>query len=332
MQSPNRDQSSSSNTSTPTSLQPPLPSLPKLPDLHCLKQHWNGFLTHCSSSLKLPLPHFHINGAELKTHFKVAAESVGDRAKQAIKNGASLFSGPSSEVGSSQNPVWARVSGQNRPINETISAMSLALSPEAIEERLAGIPVYCLSNSDKEFVLISGSRTGKSLGLFCFKEEDAETLLQQMKSMDPGMRHGSKVVSVALNKVVQLKVDGVAFRFIPDHSQLRNALKEKKKEGVPAQDFCGVPVFKSQSLILRSGDKRYCPVFFRKEDLELSLSRASRDQRRLNPLMKGDIQVCAFEEIIKGMKENHVTKWDNVVFIPPGFEVSTDVAQQRRQA
>ena len=75
------------------------------------------------------------------------------------------------------------------------------MSTEAIEERLAGVPVYALSNSSEEFVLVSGVGSGKSLGLFCVKEEDAESLLEHMKSMDPGMREGSKVVAVALNKV-----------------------------------------------------------------------------------------------------------------------------------
>ncbi|KAL6996662.1 hypothetical protein U1Q18_006791 [Sarracenia purpurea var. burkii] len=45
--------------------------------------------------------------------------------------------------------------------------------------------------------LLSNKKAG---GLFCFKEEDDEALLQQMKSIDPGMRDGSKVVAVALNK------------------------------------------------------------------------------------------------------------------------------------
>ena len=76
------------------------------------------------------------------------------------------------------------------------------MSAQVIEERLAGVPVYALSNSNEEFVLVSGFSTGKSLGLFCFKQEDAEALLEQMKSMDPGMRKGgSKVIPVALNKV-----------------------------------------------------------------------------------------------------------------------------------
>lgn len=77
------------------------------------------------------------------------------------------------------------------------------MSAEEIEERLAGVPVYALSNSAEELMLVSGVSTKKSLGLLCLKKEDAEALLEQMKSMDPRMRKGgSKVVAVALNKVI----------------------------------------------------------------------------------------------------------------------------------
>ncbi|KAJ4900627.1 Tic22-like protein [Raphanus sativus] len=58
--------------------------------------------------------------------------------------------------------------------------------------------------------------------LFC-KEEDAEALLNQMKIMDPRMKkEGSKVV-------FQLKVNGVAFRLIPESTQVKNALKKPKE-------------------------------------------------------------------------------------------------------
>lgn len=204
------------------------------------------------------------------------------------------------------------------------------MSTETIEERLAGVPVYALSNSNEEFVLVSGLSTGKSLGLFCFKQEDAEALLEQMKSMDPGMRKGgSKVVPVALNKVFQLKIDGVAFRLIPEPSQVKNALLEREQAGLSDDAFSGVPVFQSRSLVLKSQNKSYRPVFFRKEDLEKSLSRASHEQHKLNPAFKqGDIEVAVFEEIIKSMKEGSTTTWDDVVFIPPGFDVSTTPPKQ----
>ncbi|WOK94502.1 hypothetical protein Cni_G03205 [Canna indica] len=206
------------------------------------------------------------------------------------------------------------------------------MTTEDIEERLAGVPVYALSNAAEEFVLISGVRTGKSLGLFCFKKEDAEALLEQMRSMNRDMREGSKVVPVALNKVFQLKVDGVAFRFVPDSSQVANAIKVKMNEGDPVDDFPGVPVFQSRSLVLRSENKRYRPAFFRKEDLEESLLRASRQQRQLNPaLRRGDIKVSVLEDIITAMKDSSTSNLDDIVFIPPGFDVSTDLSESEKR-
>ncbi|KAH0992501.1 hypothetical protein GBA52_003984 [Prunus armeniaca] len=233
---------------------------------------------------------------------------------------------------SGKTPVWARIAVNNKTqtTNSPGNGSKAAMSTEAIEERLAGVPVYALSNAAEEFVLVSGASSGKSLGLFCFKKEDAEALLEHIRIMDPGMRSGSKVVAVALNKVFQLKVDGVAFRLIPEYSQVKNALKEKEKVGTSDDDgFPGVPVFQSRSLILRSQSKSYRPVFFRKEDLESSLSRASREQNQLNPAFRpGDVQVAVLEEVIKGMKEGSTSTWDDVVFIPPGFDISTDPTKQ----
>ncbi|KAG8369583.1 hypothetical protein BUALT_Bualt14G0028800 [Buddleja alternifolia] len=193
--------------------------------------------------------------------------------------------------------------------SSSLSAKNYGMPAEAIEERLAGVPVYALSSGSQEFVLVSGTNTQKSLGLFCFGEADAETLLQQMKSVDASMSSEAQVVPVALSKIFQLKVDGVALRLIPEASQIRNALKERKRAGVPDESFPGVPVFQ--------------------EDLEKSLSRASRDQKQLNPsLREGDIQVAVLEDIIRGMKDSSVSLWDDVVFIPPGFDVSTDPSRR----
>lgn len=203
------------------------------------------------------------------------------------------------------------------------------MTVEAIEERLEGIPVYALSNASEEFLLVSGSSSGKNLGLFCFNKDDAEALLNQVTLIDPHARQGSKVVPVALNKVFQLKVNGVAFRLIPEFSQVKNALKEREKSGSVSSGFSGVPVFQSRSLILKSQDKRYRPLFFRKEDLDNTLQSAAREQNRLNPtLRQGDIQVVTLEDVIKEMKENSTSNWDDVIFIPPGFDVSDNSNEQ----
>ncbi|GAB4851864.1 hypothetical protein Ancab_031263 [Ancistrocladus abbreviatus] len=283
----------------------------------------SSFLTNISSSLHRhypPLSFLNQNLSPFKTHLQFALCNIRNNATHAL-----LSQFPSSPSSSAKHPSWARISRPNEARIEPGKQSSYAMSNEVIEERLAGVPVYALSNSAEEFVLVSGVKSGKALGLFCFKEEDADALLQQMKLMDPGMRRGSRVVAVALNKVLQLKVNGVAFRLIPEASQVKNALTEKEKAGGSEETFSGIPVFQSQSLILRSQNKTYHPVFFRKEDLENSLSRAARDQNRMNPaLRQGDIKVEVLEEIITGMKDASCSKWDDVVFIPPGFDVSTN--------
>ncbi|XP_052208269.1 protein TIC 22-like, chloroplastic isoform X1 [Diospyros lotus] len=300
------------------------PSLPK-PPLSILQQALSHLQNHCCNLLHHHLhqnalfnapPFFNPNPSSLKTQLDSTLSSLRHRAQQAIEVGFSSF-----RSGCGSGPAWARIS-------ENSGGGGVAMSTEAIEERLTGVPVYALSNSSQEFVLISGAN-GKSVGLFCFKEDDAEALLEQMKSMDPVMREGSKVVAVALNKVFQLKLDGVAFRLIPEISEIENAIKERQKAGFRDESFAGVPVFQSRSLILRSQGKRYRPVFFRKEDLEKSLLRASRQQKRLNPVLReGDIQVAVLEDIIQGMKDSTMATWDDVVFIPPGFDVSADPSQK----
>ncbi|XP_062109265.1 protein TIC 22-like, chloroplastic [Humulus lupulus] len=299
-----------------------------------LQQAFATFQHNCSGFFHQfsQLPLFNPNPSSLKTHLQTTLSDLQNHAKNAFAAGISRFE-PGSSSGS--NPVWARISTNNETQvaaagpNSRPRRPRTGMSIEAIEERLAGIPVYALSNSADEFVLVSGTSSGKSLGLFCFKKEDAEALLGQIESLDPGMRSGSKVVPVALNKVFQLKVDGVSFRLIPETSQVKNAIVEREKAGVSDDSFPGVPVFQSRSLILRSQNKSYHPAFFRKEDLEKSMIRASREQGRLNPGFKpGAIEVAVLEDVIKGMKESSTSKWDDIVFIPPGFDVSTNPTEE----
>ncbi|OWM84236.1 protein TIC 22-like, chloroplastic [Punica granatum] len=290
------------------SLSPRNQDQPKLPSL---QDAFTSLQTHCSAFLR------RINPDSLIPHLQSSLSNLRWPTPLSSQ-GSPAWASTTADGGANSGPITLSSAGRGGP-----------MSVEDIEERLAGVPVYALSNSAEEFVLVSGVSTKKSLGLFCFREEDAEALLDQMKSMDPGMRSGSRVVSVALNKIFQLKVDGVAFRLIPEFSQIKNAIKVRQMDGFSDEAFPGVPIFQSRSLILKSRNKSYRPVFFRKEDLENSLQRASRQQNRLNPaLRQGDIQVAALEEIIKGMKEDSGAKWDDVVFIPPGFDVSTDPSQQ----
>ncbi|KMT14800.1 hypothetical protein BVRB_3g065260 [Beta vulgaris subsp. vulgaris] len=278
-----------------------------------------------SSSPFLPNSHFQQVLTTCSSFLHNFSSSFTNHLNTHLSNFASTSSSPF------KSHAFARIPPLTvNPIKMEQQQQQCGMSNEAIEERLAGVPVYALTNSNEEFVLISGKNSKKSLALFCLKKEDADILLDQLRLMDPDMRRGSSVVPVALNKVFQLKVNGVAFRLLPEASEVKNALKVLEKSGDSEDELLGVPIFQSRSLILSSNNRRYRPVFFRKEDLEKSLYRASKQQGRLNPAFRqGAIEVAVLEDIIKGMKDDSTQKWDDVVFIPPGFDVSTDPSQSR---
>ena len=58
------------------------------------------------------------------------------------------------------------------------ASLSLALAPYEVARALTGTPVFTVCNSNNEFVLVSDPGTGlRSLGLLCFRSEDADALL-----------------------------------------------------------------------------------------------------------------------------------------------------------
>ncbi|MBA0734047.1 hypothetical protein Gogos_018000, partial [Gossypium gossypioides] len=57
-----------------------------------------------------------------------------------------------------------------------------------------------LSNSNNEFVLISDPNGAKSIGLLCFRQEDAEALLAQVRLRRRELRSNAKVVPITLDQ------------------------------------------------------------------------------------------------------------------------------------
>ncbi|KAI5062683.1 hypothetical protein GOP47_0023222 [Adiantum capillus-veneris] len=212
---------------------------------------------------------------------------------------------------------------QSNPPTDSKHLIDFALNSDDISQRLEGIPVYAVCNNSSEFVLVSDSSNQKSLGFFCFRRKDAESLLQQVQAREPVTGKGAKVVAVSLNKVYKLHAEGISFRFLPDPEQVKNALQVAQGFEEKVRSFDGVPVFQSNNLIVRSNEVRCSPVFFRKEDLEQALQTAFQLQKRINPSMqvKTDIQVGSLEHVLKQMEASiNEQEWGDIVFIPPGMK------------
>ena len=72
---------------------------------------------------------------------------------------------------------FASVSQEARPAKRDLVS---ALSSDHVAKSLAGTAVYTVCNSNNEFVLISDPNSIKSIGLLCFRQEDAEAFLGQV--------------------------------------------------------------------------------------------------------------------------------------------------------
>ncbi|XP_058089362.1 protein TIC 22, chloroplastic isoform X1 [Magnolia sinica] len=199
----------------------------------------------------------------------------------------------------------------------------IALSTEYVAKTMAGTPVYTVSNSNNEFVLISDPNGAKSLGLLCFRHEDAEALLAQVQLRQPVLGRGARVVPITLDQVYMLKVEGIAFRFLPDPTQIRNALELKAADRT--KGFDGVPVFQSDLLVVKKKNKRYCPIYFQKEDIERELSRVSKASRGG---LSQHIMVGCLEDVLKKMEMNNKNSgWEDLIFIPPGKSYSQHIKE-----
>ncbi|KAJ6675810.1 PROTEIN TIC 22 CHLOROPLASTIC [Salix viminalis] len=188
----------------------------------------------------------------------------------------------------------------------------------------SGTAVYTVSNSDNEFVLISDPNGAKSIGLLCFRQEDAEAFLAQVRLRRRELRSQAKVVPITLDQVYMLKVEGIAFRFLPDPVQIKNALELKSAD--VRSGFDGVPVFQSDHLVVKKKSKRYCPVYFQKEDIEKELSKVSRASR--GPGLSRHIMVGSLEDVLKKMEINEKNSgWEDLIFIPPGKSHSQHIQE-----
>ncbi|KAJ8772377.1 hypothetical protein K2173_027554 [Erythroxylum novogranatense] len=204
------------------------------------------------------------------------------------------------------------------------SKNSASISSDHVAKSLVGTSVYTVSNTNNEFVLISDPDGAKSIGLLCFRQEDADAFLAQARLRRRELRSEAKVVPITLDQVYMLKVEGIAFRFLPDPVQVKNALELKAVD--LKTGFDGVPVFQSELLVVKRKNKRYLPIYFQKEDIEKELSKVSRASRGAG--LSQHIMVGSLEDVLKKMEMNEKNSgWEDLIFIPPGKSHSQHIQE-----
>lgn len=128
--------------------------------------------------------------------FRIGAElasRIDDTKRLTSKFAANLCSlkplHPPASFSSSSSPFASVTQSQPPPretkgsSNSAPAASSSTLSSDYVAKTLAGTSVYTVSNTNNEFVLISDSNGAKSIGLLCFRYEDAQAFLAQVHSL-----------------------------------------------------------------------------------------------------------------------------------------------------
>uniref|UniRef100_A0A7R9Y7G3 Protein TIC 22, chloroplastic n=1 Tax=Prasinoderma coloniale TaxID=156133 RepID=A0A7R9Y7G3_9VIRI len=206
----------------------------------------------------------------------------------------------------------------------------LAVSDDALSAQLASVPVFAVTNTASEFILVGGGEGGDSdrqLCLFCFAERDAQALLATVQARDPRVGKSARVSTIGLDKVYRLACDsagasdGIAFRFVPDSREVNAALKLQSEAGGDSQRFLGVPVFQAEGLTIRAAGRKYLPIFF-SYSAAVSAAQAAYSKMPGRAAATPKVEVGSFESVARAMEEAaEGSDWGSVLFVPAGSDL-----------
>ena len=208
-----------------------------------------------------------------------------------------------------------------------------ALPESQIVEKLQGIPVFALTDSDNLLLTASvANEQGKpAKGGAFFSQADAKTFLQKLQKENPSLAKQVEVRPIALSEVykAQMSLDPkkrVDILYIPSQSQVKTALNLAQKLEPSLKQFNGVPLFVAKNskkgtylTFIDKNNKSVVPVFFDRDQLQPLINRFKQQQ----PNSTVDIQVLTLEAVLDGMRSKNDSLYDSLVFGPSteGLEV-----------
>ncbi|CAI0558160.1 unnamed protein product [Linum tenue] len=136
-------------------------------------------------------------------------------------------------------------------------------------------PIYFQKEDiDKELAKVSRVSRGVPYNITAGSLEDV------LRKMEVQLRSVAKVVPITLEQVYMLKVEGIAFRFLPDPFQIKNTLE-------------------SDLLVVKNKNMRFCPIYFQKEEIDKELAKVSRASRGV---LRNIMQVGSLEDVLRKME------------------------------
>ncbi|MBD1851481.1 Tic22 family protein [Leptolyngbya sp. FACHB-711] len=214
------------------------------------------------------------------------------------------------------------------------TARVLALTAEQVMERLRPVPVFTLANEQGAPLVASpteGENRGPVAGVF-INRQDAERFLNDLKTRNPQVAQGVRVVPVSLADIYQIaetersgqtpQDQQLRFAFIPAQQQVDAAMTILREGGQTVNEFEGVPIFVAQSsgqnrgyLTIQQGNQQVIPMFFDRAELQAVLTRLQQSQPELANGMQ--VQVVNLEGLIQTLQASENEELNQILLVPP---------------
>ncbi len=205
------------------------------------------------------------------------------------------------------SPVVGVVSGLSQPVH--------AMTEAQVLERLNSIPVFAITD-DKGAPLLGtlpqqSNREAKQVLFFFLNPDEAQALLNQLKTSNPQVASKARVSILSMNQAYQTiksnKDKSVAFEFVPSRTSIESARAIIKAQGKTDRDVPPLPVFFATSgtgnqqglLTIEAEGKQTVPFFFEQRDLQNLLDRAKQQQPNIAKDAK--IQVTSLFVVLDNM-------------------------------
>jgi hypothetical protein len=227
-----------------------------------------------------------------------------------------------------------------------LAATPLQALPDAqIIQKLQGVPVFALTDSDGLLMTATSTTNKTPKGGAFFSQSDARNFLQKLQRENPTLAKSLQVKTVALSEMFKAKISTdpkqkVDIVFVPNQAQLSTALALAKQTNPQLQRFDGVPMFVATAttngkqkgyLTSRTADnKTIISFFFDRDQLQPLIDQFKKDHPKQANTVQ--VQVTSLESLLETMRSKNDAIYSQFVINPSqeGLDVLKSLAQTGR--
>jgi nickel transport protein len=223
---------------------------------------------------------------------------------------------------------------------------AIAMTEAEALKRLESVPVFAITNQQGIPILASvPNPKDKSkqiqVATFFLSQQDALSLVSNLKSQKPDVGKDAKVVPLSLRQAYEIKTKNkdkaatLAFDFIPQKAQVDAALAILKQDGKEVKQFNDVPLFfavggaEKGILTLEQGKEKIIPFYFNKQDLQGMLDEAKKRNAQLASSTK--IQVTSLSQVMDSLLKDKSQTANQITLVPDRGALQYAIQQQGGQ-